>query len=94
MRIVANESGGGPLIVVNVDSGTAVEVAGSVYDSSTNSVTASLTSFSRYAAMSRPSTPACPSSVPSGACTDDGLRCEYGEECCCGECHPRDGLHL
>ena len=36
-----------------------------------------------------PVEPACPADAPVGlaACTGD-LRCEYGEECCCGACHP------
>merc|ERR1719510_19650 len=31
----------------------------------------------------------CPQEEPmmGGACRTDNLSCEYGEECCCGECH-------
>ncbi|MEZ4269436.1 MAG: hypothetical protein R3F39_24005 [Myxococcota bacterium] len=30
----------------------------------------------------------CPATAPdpNGACTDEGLVCDYGQECCCGEC--------
>ena len=32
---------------------------------------------------------ACPAAAPIGAAgCSDGLSCEYGEECCCGDCHP------
>ncbi len=31
----------------------------------------------------------CPPAAPIGqACSQDGLHCEYGTECCCGQCHP------
>lgn len=37
-----------------------------------------------------PAPPACPSEPPIGVdpvCAS-GLECDYGQECCCGECHP------
>lgn len=31
----------------------------------------------------------CPAEAPiSQTCADEGLRCEYGTECCCGQCYP------
>ena len=32
----------------------------------------------------------CPTTQPRGreSCSDDGQVCEYGEECCCGQCFP------
>ena len=33
--------------------------------------------------------PACPAEAPVGVAGCEGpAHCEYGEECCCGECHP------
>ena len=29
----------------------------------------------------------CPKESPTGKCIGN-KRCEYGEECCCGKCHP------
>ncbi|TNF28238.1 MAG: hypothetical protein EP329_18235 [Deltaproteobacteria bacterium] len=32
---------------------------------------------------------ACPASEPLGdSCATDGLHCDYGQECCCGQCYP------
>jgi|GEM_PF-1162477 len=34
-------------------------------------------------------TASCPAEVPAGgSCTVDGLDCDYGQECCCGDCFP------
>ncbi|MEJ7733858.1 MAG: hypothetical protein WKG00_32270 [Polyangiaceae bacterium] len=35
----------------------------------------------------------CPAAQPRGreSCSDDGLVCEYGDECCCGQCFPSYG---
>lgn len=31
----------------------------------------------------------CPAQSPIGqSCADEGLRCTYGTECCCGQCYP------
>lgn len=34
--------------------------------------------------------PLCPPEAPLGqeTCQKEGLECNYGEECCCGKCHP------
>ncbi len=82
------ESSAENLTLVNLDTGTPVVVEGAVYDAQSKTLTASLTHFSRYAAMTvAPSD--CPTTAPtSGSCTTEGLRCEYGQECCCGQCHP------
>ena len=38
---------------------------------------------------------ACPAEPPIGvaATCESGTRCEYGEECCCGVCHPSMVCH-
>ncbi len=35
----------------------------------------------------------CPASqpAPGSPCSDTSLVCTYGQECCCGRCHPRTG---
>jgi hypothetical protein len=61
-------------------------VAGSSYDPATGLLQAELTHFSRYVAQQ---SSACPAEAPGAeACPQDGLRCEYGQECCCGQCYP------
>lgn len=36
-----------------------------------------------------PGSGGCPVEPPIGeACVQDGLRCQYGTECCCGQCYP------
>lgn len=79
---------GARLIVANLDGAAPVEVAGSTHDAAAGIVRASLEHFSRYGAIRAPSG-GCPATPPgSGDACSEGLRCEYGEECCCGACHP------
>ena len=79
---------GREVAIVNLDTGAPITVASSTYDAVTGEAHASLTHFSRYAAVGTVPSNACPASFPSGACTTPDLRCEYGQECCCGRCHP------
>ena len=32
--------------------------------------------------------PSCAAAQPGGKCSADGEKCEIGQECCCGKCHP------
>lgn len=74
--------------VVNVDGATPIAVAGSSYDAATGIARAELAHFSSYGLEPTGSDCGALNPSPGGACSDDGLRCEIGQECCCGQCYP------
>jgi hypothetical protein len=55
-----------------------------------HSATASLTFPIHVSGDCGPPPPVCPSAqpAPNSACSDEGLHCTWGSECCCGECFP------
>lgn len=75
--------------LANLDGATPVAVTDASYDSATATARGALEHFSRYGLVTTTSTPSCPeSATPNSACSDEGLSCQFGQECCCGACYP------
>jgi hypothetical protein len=75
--------------LANFDEATPVPVAGAEYLASSKTARASLTHFSKYGLLRTLPPEQCPAAAPIGeSCSAEGLSCEYGQECCCGDCGP------
>ncbi len=74
--------------LVNLDGPAPVVVTGARYDAATGLARGELEHFSRYG-LATVAAPMCPESAePNEACSGEGLRCQFGQECCCGTCYP------
>jgi hypothetical protein len=82
---IKNTTNTGNVRIANFDGAGPVLVSGGTYDSATKIAGASLQHFSRYA-LTAPME--CPQDPPIGveSCDSLGEQCDYGQECCCGEC--------
>ena len=78
--VIANFDGAAPVVLPTTSVGT-------------NQLRAELAHFSSYGAWLDPNSSDCPSDVPApgDSCSVEDLRCEYGQECCCGQCYPEIG---
>lgn len=77
--------------LVHLAEAGAKAVEGTAYDSASGVLQAQLTHFSSYVAEVGHTTTStnCPAQEPAiSACPLEGQRCEYGQECCCGQCYP------
>jgi len=89
IRFVNVPDDGRKYVLVNTDQATPVEVAGSTHDQAARTVRGTLSHFSGYSiAPEGPAWECPPEDEAIGAsCSEEGARCDYGQECCCGQCY-------